>query len=244
MKLKIAVLILISAGVTFSRAEGPAAAEGQGAARIDPELAAKAENVASLLNVIMVDLDTDSLAELQKKMRTLKAVQKEMGEENLLRLEMIEEFRRTQFGIQALTVTQAGGGGKKENLAALERMEKSLSTPANETEGSRAAKARLAEFRAALAAFRADHGSLFPEDPAELVGKYLPRIPEITLPGHRTATSSVKILKGVKSKEELFQKIDDAGNWLYVGDRTSPIRGTLLFNCSHRDYNGSAMYKY
>ncbi len=246
MKLKIAICILMAAGPACLFAEDPAPGGAPAGAAPDPEIMAKAENAGSKITVLLVDTDTDGLAELQRKLGVLKAVQKEMGEETLLRLEIIEELRKTQYGLQALSLRPARyDGGKARKLAVLERIADIASSAAKETENSRNAKAGLSAFRAALGAFRAGNNGLFPENPAkQLVPEHLQSVPYIRLPGHGAETNSIQVLTGVRNSEELFQKVNDSGGWLYVGDRTSPIWGTLIFNCNHKDYNGTAMYRY
>ena len=207
---------------------------------------AKAENTGSKIAVLLANIDTDGLTELQRKLRLLKAVQKEMGEETRLQLEIIEEFRKVQYGLQALSLKPVQyDGGKAKKLATLERIDTIVSAAAKRTEDSLRAKAGLSAFRAALTAFHADNNGLFPENPAtELPGKYLQSVPGIRLPGHGAPTNSIDVVSGVRNSEELFQRVNDSGNWLYVGDKTSPIQGTLIFNCNHKDYDGTAMYRY
>jgi len=273
MKLKIAIFVLVAAGPAFLFAQSPAPKDAPAAAGsaapdnsfaeprpaetpgestgaketgTDPEVSAKAENAGSKITVLLLDIETDELAELQRKLQILKAVQKEIGDETRLRLEIIDEFRKIQYGLQALTL-RAGqdNGGKAQKLAAIERIEKIVSASAKETVYSRSAKVSLSAFRAALGAFRADNNGLFPENPAEqLAPKYLQSVPSIRLPGHGANTNSIDVLTGVGNNEELFKMVTDSGSWLYVGDRTSPIWGTLIFNCNHKDYNGTAMYRY
>lgn len=243
MRLIIAIAVLITAGPALSSAQAPA--PGAPAAA-DPELAAKAENVGGKLTTMLVDIDTNATAELKRKLRVLKAVQQEIAEETRLRMEIIEEFRRLQYGLQALGLRPAqDDGGKAQKLAALERMETIITASARETEDSRNAKVSLWAFRAALGAFNAANKGVFPENPAmELPAKYLQTIPYIRLPGHGAKTNSIEVVTGAGSREELFQKVNDSGGWLYVGDRTSPLRGTLIFNCNHKDYDGRAMFRY
>ena len=246
MKLKTIIFVLMAAGPAFLFAEPPAPKGAPSEPGTDPEIIAKAENAGSKITVLLVDINTDGLAELQRKLQLLKAIQKEIGEETRLRMEIIEELRKTRYGLQEISLSPVeNDGGKTQKLAALERIEKLVSAASKETEDSRAAKDSLRAFRTALSAFHAGSNGLFPENPAEqLAGKYLQNIPYIRLPGHGARTDSIQVMTGVNSMEELFQRVNDSGGWLYVGDRTSPIWGTVIFNCNHKDYNGTAMYRY
>jgi len=236
---------LMTAGLTFSLAGPPAPDVKPAMDGIDPEIMAKTEKTGSMLTVLMIDIDKDGPVELQRKMQILKTVQKETGDENLLRLEIIEELRKTQYALQMFGLRPSQDDqGKDQKLATLERIDKIISASAKETEDSRKAKDSLNAFRAALAVFRADKNGLFPVNPVELVDKYLPKIPYIKLPGHHTGNNAVRVLTEIKNTEELFQKVGDSGGWFYVGDKASPIWGTVIFDCNHRDYNGTAMYRY
>ena len=243
MKLKNAVFILMTAGLTFSLAAEPEPKSGPAAAAPDAEISAKLDNTLTLLTVLLLDIENAGLPELQMKLQTLKAVEKELGEENLMRLEIIEEFDKTRYGIHALSLSQKKDWGKEQKLAALEKITKILSDPANEPGDLRSAKTSLNAFRAALSAFHAEK-NVFPEKAEELVDKYLPRIPDIRLPGHSISTNSVQVLKEVKDIEDLYQKVGDSGGWLYVGDKTSPIWGTVILDCNHKGYSGAAMFRY
>ncbi|OGS08695.1 MAG: hypothetical protein A2270_01635 [Elusimicrobia bacterium RIFOXYA12_FULL_51_18] len=237
--------LLMTAGLTFSLAGTPAPDVKPAMDGIDSEIVAKAEKNGSMLTVLMIDIDKDEPAELQRKLQILKTVQKEIGEENLLRLEIIEELKKTQYALQMFGLRPSQDHREKDQkLSALEKIGKIIAASAKETEDSRKAKDSLNAFRSALAVFHADKSGFFPVNPEELVDKYLPRIPYIKLPGHPTGNNSVQILTGIKSTEELFQKVGDSGGWFYVGDKASPIWGTVIFDCNHRDYNGTAMYRY
>jgi len=208
------------------RAEGPDRRE---------ELTAKAMQLDSRLSALLADVNGGSAGELRKKLDALREARTALGEENALRFQITEEAAKLQYGIRALA---AGGPDAAGILGKIDRILAEASVASRDTE---AAGEELAKLRSAIAAFRAGNGGSVPKDPAELSGAPLPYI---RMPGHTAGTNSVRVLKGIRSAEDAFQKVDDAGGWLYVGDKTSPVKGLLFFNCNHKSHEGKAMYRY
>jgi hypothetical protein len=241
MKPKIIILLLpLFFAFYHARAAAPV-----GAAAVEAGIKEQAENAAYLLKTLLVDLNADSSRELKNRILALKAARQELGEENLLRIQLQEEAARTQYCIQALAAGRdLGAMDDAGRLSTLKRMAKILTAASVETEDTLRAKAAMRELRVAISVFRGAHGGLPPNDPIELVGKGLKSIPAIRLPGHVRTNGSVKILKGIKNTEDAFLRVGDEGGWLYVGDKSSPMNGFIFFNCSHRDFNGSALYRY
>ena len=101
--------------------------------------------------------------------------------------------------------------------------------------------------RSAIQIFYGDKEGIFPDDLSQLTdkAKYITQIPHIMPPGHARKSNSVKIVSGVRTMEELIKEIDDEGGWLYVNDKSSPLWGTIVINCNHKDAGRDTyMYSY
>ncbi|MFC1679697.1 hypothetical protein ACFL2T_05755 [Elusimicrobiota bacterium] len=99
-------------------------------------------------------------------------------------------------------------------------------------------KGRLGDIRQALVRYRRDNDG-YPRKPKALTkgGKYMTSIPYATLSQHER-TRSVRVLKKVADQADLTSRLEDSGKWLYVGDEESPLFGTLIIDCTHKDSRG------
>lgn len=110
-------------------------------------------------------------------------------------------------------------------------------------QGEGQAKGSLGALRSALSIFYGDKEGKYPSDLSELLPKYLTRIPTVEVAGH-PASSSVRILRKVKDMNDLETRLKDTGQWLFVGDPSSPITGTIVIDCTHVDSRGMKWFKY
>ena len=223
---------------------------------MNTEIRNTAGNINSMLSAMLASSDKDSKEDLAKKLEILRSVRKEMGEEALLRLDLYEEFLKIQMGIQYL-----GNRSSSEDpstgaarLDALKKIENTLNATIDQkqfkaikekTESDRI-KGALSVLRSATMVYYGDKEGLFPDDLAALTAnsKYLSSIPSITPPGHDKPSNVVKLVSEVTTMDELVTKVDDAGGWIYVNDRSSPLWGTVIINCSHKDVNALKTYMY
>lgn len=222
----------------------------------DAEIRELAGNITSMLSTMMQGIEKDGIQELQKKLDLIKRIKKEMGEENLKRFELMEELRTVQMGLQYLGYRHGNdSSGGEARLNALKKIEKALETSVDpeqlkinkEKAESGRIKGSLASLRSAIQVFYGDKEGIFPNDLSELTekSKYITQIPFIIPPGHAKKSNSVKIVSGVRTMEELIKEVDDEGGWLYVNDKSSPMWGTIMINCNHKDVQRDTyMYSY
>ncbi|MCM2266293.1 MAG: hypothetical protein NDI60_00810 [Elusimicrobiales bacterium] len=248
MKIIIAAALFLAAGFTSS-----AGAAGQEAV-VGVQEAIK--NINSMLGAIASGADKDSAPELTRKLRALKAAREAMGEENVLRMQLLEEMQNLQAGVQFVGYRGLANNpaAAPARLAALKQVENALEEVVDQKEFRRltekadaaAAKNSLAVLRGALRVYTSAAKGAFPEKLSELTldSKYIPAIPAIVTPGHVKKSAEVKYAAQVKTMADLLALADDAGGWLYVGDKTSPLWGTLVINCSHADISDPAMKMY
>lgn len=218
----------------------------------------KNSNIEHLLASFAESGITDDAAALRKKLDTLKAVRRNMDEVTALRLELMEEIVRLQIGMQFVRHSaRPDSEDLSARLATLEKVESAL-TGLVDKEGLARLKVRaesgrikgaLSSIRSAIQVYYGDTEGTFPDDLAVLTknGKYLTEIPSVLLPGHKKASNAVRLVSGVRNMDELAEKVDDAGGWLYVNDKTTPMWGTIVFNCRHHDINDKSkplMYTY
>ena len=117
----------------------------------------------------------------------------------------------------------------------IEEQEKELSDKARVA----AAKTELLNVRMALITYYGNTEGSYPETPAELVPEYLPTMPELELPWH-ARTAAIELSSGPVTGEGL----SDTGGWLYINDPKSASFGMIVLNCSHKDDQGTELYKY
>lgn len=113
----------------------------------------------------------------------------------------------------------------------------------NKASEERCAQA-AAEFRRALSYYASQHKGAFPANADEIKAdtKYF-MTPKAAPPGH-AESNEVRLVTGVSTMAQLLARVDDAGGWLYVGEPTSPLSGTLVLNCSHKDSTGRSFSDY
>lgn len=222
----------------------------------DAEIRELAGNITQMLSTMMQGSEKDGIQELQKKLALVKSIKKEMGEENLKRFELMEELRTVQMGLQYFGYRHGNdSSGGEARLNALKKIEKALETSVDpqqlkinkEKAESGRIKGALSSLRSAIQIFYGDKEGVFPNDLSELTekSKYITQIPYNMPPGHEKKSNSVKIVSGVRTMEELIPKINDAGGWLYVNDKSSPMWGTIIINCTHKDVGRDTyMYSY
>lgn len=140
-------------------------------------------------------------------------------------------------------------GANGSNLKALAENLKSIDTDLADAAGPEiiskmrntqregSAKGNLGAFRSALSIYYGDKEGKYPTAVAELMPKYLTRIPMLDIPNHKS-TSEVRTIQGVQTMEELRARLKDAGQWLLVIDSSSRIAGTILIDCTHTDSRG------
>jgi competence protein ComGC len=94
----------------------------------------------------------------------------------------------------------------------------------------------LAELRAALKRYEADHNGMNPAYLQDLTrdGRYLKEIPEIGVIGIHPRSASVRA----------GETEDDSGGWVYNNWPGSPRGGEVWLNCTHVDAHGSAWSAY
>lgn len=222
----------------------------------DAEIRELAGNITSMLSTMMQGIEKDGSQELQKKLDLVRSIKKEMGEENLKRFELMEELRKIQMGLQYLGRSSGNNdSGEEARLNTLKKIERTLGTSIDPRElkltrekaESGRMKGALSSLRSAIQIFYGDKEGVFPNDLSELTekSKYITQIPYIMPPGHEKKSNDVKIVSSVKTMEELIKIVDDAGGWLYVNDKSSPMWGTIVINCNHKDVQRDThMYSY
>ncbi len=218
----------------------------------------KSSNVEHMIGAFAAGLAKDDLPTLRKKHEALTSMRKSMDEGTVLRMEMIEELFRLQIGLQSMGRPYSNDDSYLEaRLDALEKIEAALSGLVDKTElkgirekqESGKAKGMLSSIRSAVQVYYGDTEGTFPTNLSVLTdhSKYLSYFPAVTLPGHKKQSNAVKYVSGVRDMNELAEKVDDAGGWLYVNDKTSPMWGTVVLNCRHHDggdENKPLMYTY
>lgn len=220
------------------------------------EIREAAGNVNTMLGAIMTGMEKDGKAELSKKLEVIKVVRKAMGEETLLRLELVTELQKMQMAIQYMgyRLPQDDASGDANRLETLKKIEKALEGTVDkkqlklirEKAESGRVKGALSSLRSAIQVFYGDTEGTFPKDLAELAqrAKYIQMIPYVMPPGHSKSSNAVKLVSGVRDMADLIRKVDDAGGWLYVNDRDSKLWGSVIINCSHADVNNSKTFMY
>lgn len=223
----------------------------------EAELRAQAENISFMLNSLLSGVAKDDIKELRRKSEILKSVKNDIGEENLLRFQLMEDMQRIQVGVQFMGYRTSDNdpGSAAARLSALKKIEMALEksvdpkevTTLREKAESGRLKGALSSLRSAIQIYYGDKEGVFPEDFNALTekSKYLSVVPAIRPPGHSKMSSAVKLVSGVRTKEELYKKVDDAGGWIYVNDRDSKLWGTVIVNCNHKDPGrDTCMYNY
>jgi hypothetical protein len=104
------------------------------------------------------------------------------------------------------------------------------------------AKGNLGSLRASLAIYYGDTEGKYPKDPKALVPKYLPEIPALELPDH-PASNEIIVLTDAKG-DKIDPYIKDTGKWLYISNPDSPLDGTLVIDCNHKDAKGRLWYQF
>ena len=100
-----------------------------------------------------------------------------------------------------------------------------------------AAKGNLGSIRSALSIYYGDKEGAYPKSLDELPSKYLAAIPVLDLPDHKP-NSEWRAVKGVSTMDDLKTKLKDTGQWLYVGDSSAKMNGTIVIDCTHVDSRG------
>ena len=108
-----------------------------------------------------------------------------------------------------------------------------------------AAKGNLGAIRSALSIYYGDQQGVYPKSLSQLTdnAKYLAHIPKIKV-GDHPESDSVLVVTGIKDMSELKGKLTDKGGWAFVADPASPLAGTIVINCTHRDTRGTEWYRY
>lgn len=221
------------------------------------ELREKSSDVAEMIRSLAMNSEKADAAALRKKIALVRAVQKDFSEESQLRIELFQELQKLQMGMRYIA-EGAGSDEKaiKEKIAVLSQIGASLERNIDrkvylnmkERAESGRIKGNLSALRAAIQVYYGDMEGVFPETLSVLTekSKYITAIPFITPPGHAKASNAVKMVSGVKNVDDLAAKVDDAGGWLYVNDKDSPLYGTVVINCNHKDVGErkSFMYSY
>ena len=225
-------------------------------AEIDTQIQQTAGDVNTMLSAMMTESDNEGKEGLNKKLDALKTVRGELGEELLLRLQLSEELQKIQPGILYLGLITSSNdpAAAAASLDTLKKIEKTLSAAIDqkqfkaikEKEGTGRIKGALSTLRSATMVYYGDKEGLFPDDLSVLTenSKYLTSIPSIMPPGHDKPSNAVKLVSEVTTMDELATKVDDAGGWIYVNDKSSPLWGTIIINCNHKDVNASTTYMY
>ncbi|MCX5785157.1 MAG: hypothetical protein NTX59_05675 [Elusimicrobia bacterium] len=225
-------------------------------AEIDAQIQKTAGDINTMLGAMMTESDNEGKAGLNKKLDALKSVRGELGEELLLRLQLYEELQKIQPGIQYLgQITSSNDpAAAAAGLDTLKKIEKTLSAALDQTQlkaikektEADLIKGALSALRSATMVYYGDKEGLFPYDLSVLTenSKYLTSIPSIMPPGHNKPSNAVKLVSEVTTMDELITKVDDAGGWIYVSDKSSPLWGTVIINCNHKDVNASKTYMY
>ena len=97
-------------------------------------------------------------------------------------------------------------------------------------------KKALTVLRAAIAQY-SQRNRVPPSNLTELVPAYLQALPTLQVPNH-PPTSTVKVATHVQNRDALTATLRDSGSWLYVSDPISPINGTVIIDCTHKDSLG------
>ena len=221
----------------------------------DIEIRETAGNINNMLSALMMGAEQDGKADLLKKQDILKAMREEMGEETVLRIELHSEMQKMHLALEYLN----GNFGEKsptsgERLETLKRVEKALGATLDQKEYKilkartelAHAKGNLSSLRSALQVYYGNTEGTFPDKLDVLTEreKYISVIPSVTPPGHDKSSSVVKYISSVRTMAELARLVDDAGGWLYVNDKGSPLWGSVLINCAHSDPNNPETYVY
>lgn len=248
--IKLFVAVMLSAVAVAARAQGGAELEV-----LRQELHDKGADVGAMVSSLAISSEKDDMEALRKKLVVVKGLKNNFNEETQLRVELFQELQKLMIGMRYLSDGSASDEKAiKEKLAALSRMQASLET-AVDTKEYKAIKARgesggikgqLSSLRAAVQIYYGDMEGIFPYDLSVLTknSKYLKSIPFIKPPGHDKSSNAVKLVSGVKNMGDLSGQVDDVGGWLYVNDRTSPLYGTVVINCNHRDVNDRNTFMY
>lgn len=213
----------------------------------ESELRAESENISFMLNSLVSGMATDDVKELRRKSDLLKSIKNDIGEEVLLRLQLMEDLQKLQMGVQFLGRRLYGVevGDNDGRLAVLKKISASLEKHSDPKQlgqlrqkaNSSRLKGALSSLRSAIQVYYGDNEGVFPGSLAVLAekSKYIAEIPQITPPGHNKPSSTVKLVSGVRNQEELVKQVDDTGGWIYVNDRNSKLWGNVIVNCSHKD---------
>lgn len=87
----------------------------------EAEITKMADDSLSRLSKLMEGIEQNDAATLREKLSLLQSVRAEIGEENLLRFQIIEEFRPIRYGLQALGSGQMSDSPEKR-ITALKRI--------------------------------------------------------------------------------------------------------------------------
>lgn len=233
-------------------------------AQVSPEMGAlrqelreKGSNIGAMIGSLAMNSEKDDKAALQKKLSVIKGLQKNFTEESQLRLELFQELQKLQMGMRYIADgSTSDEKAIKQKIEVLSQIEASLEKSIDRKEyqamkersESGRIKGNLSALRSAIQVYYGDMEGKFPDDLSALTekSKYISAIPFIKPPGHAKASNAVKLVSRVKNMEDLAAKVDDSGGWLYVSDKASPLHGTIVINCNHKDVGErkSFMYSY
>lgn len=249
--MKLIVMAIMLAGGTAQAQMSPEKAQ------LQQELREKSTSVGSMISSLAMHSEKDDIDALRKKLALVKNLQKDFSEEGQLRMELFQELMKLQMGMRyILDTSQADEKTLKEKIKLLSQVEASLAKNIDkkayrimkERSKSGRIKGNLSSLRSAIQVYYGDNEGVFPENLSVLAekSKYIHSIPFITPPGHTKASNKVKYVSGVKDVKDIANYVDDAGGWLYVNDPGSPMHGTIVINCNHRDVapRKAFMYSY
>lgn len=139
---------------------------------------------------------------------------------------------RTQAESKARPSTpKARAGGERPSLRRLAE------------EGS--TKGKLGSIRANVSIYFGDHDGFYPKSLQELVPRYLPELPSVTI-GHHPKTSAVTVYgrQACSGTEVDPGAVRDTGRWGFIRAPKDDCNGSVFVDCTHKDSKGREWYKY
>jgi hypothetical protein len=244
MKIALSALILTALLCPAGRAQGK---PEEPAGRTQDRLVREIEDLTNLLTMLSQEGKDRSAESLAKEKAVLAEVEASLKQDPRVEIQQAinrigEVMENYYLPAASVELDEARAKGFLRTISgARERLEKSLDPARLEALRrmgvEKAAVSQLGNLRAALSFYYSDNQESYPKDPQDLVPKYTPGMPKIALPNH-PANSSVKILSGIHTEEDLQKAVTDEGGWIYIADPSSPINGRILINCGHTDWTG------
>lgn len=108
---------------------------------------------------------------------------------------------------------------------------------ANETETLFA----ISEMTITLSSYRKEEGK-FPKRLKDLVSKYIPALPSISIADH-PRTAEVVEIDSLEYDYDYTKAFNDTGKWLYFSDKKSRYYGRIFVDCTHKDAQGVEFYR-